>query len=131
MATKEIIIKDTHRALWYEDGVLARVLGAGRYELPRPRLFGRTPKVNKGGGRDHYGRAWTSVVFGGGVKGGQVIGATDAQGATVKERPVSAPDFMATVCRILGVDPNHCNQVGSRPVRVADKGATPIAELLS
>jgi uncharacterized protein (DUF1501 family) len=93
--------------------------------------FGRTPKVNKGGGRDHYSRAWTSVVFGGGVKGGQVVGATDPQGATVKERPVSAPDFMATVCRILGVDPDHFNQVGSRPVRVADKGATPIAELLA
>ncbi|HJZ54211.1 MAG TPA: slipin family protein [Gemmataceae bacterium] len=45
MAANEIIVKDTHRALWYEDGVLARVLGAGRYELPRKRLFGRTPKV--------------------------------------------------------------------------------------
>jgi regulator of protease activity HflC (stomatin/prohibitin superfamily) len=45
MAANDIIVKDTHRALWYEDGVLARVLGAGRYELPKPRLFGRTPTV--------------------------------------------------------------------------------------
>jgi regulator of protease activity HflC (stomatin/prohibitin superfamily) len=44
-AANEIIIKDTHRGLWYEDGVLARVVGAGRYELPKPRLFGRAPHV--------------------------------------------------------------------------------------
>lgn len=44
-AANEIIIKDTHRGLWYEDGILTRVLGAGRYELPKPRLFGRTPQV--------------------------------------------------------------------------------------
>lgn len=44
-AANDIIIKDTHRGLWYEDGVLTRVLGAGRYELPKPRLFGRTPHV--------------------------------------------------------------------------------------
>jgi regulator of protease activity HflC (stomatin/prohibitin superfamily) len=44
-AANEIIIKDTHRALKYVDGVLTQVLGAGRHELPRPRLFGRTPKV--------------------------------------------------------------------------------------
>jgi len=41
----DVIIKDTHRGLWYEDGVLSRVVGAGRYKLPRPRLFGRTPRV--------------------------------------------------------------------------------------
>ena len=41
----EIIIKDTHRGLWYEDGVMTQVLAAGRHELPRPRLFKRTPKV--------------------------------------------------------------------------------------
>ena len=44
-AMNDLIIKDTHRGLWYEDGVLTRVLEAGRYELPRPRLFGRTPSV--------------------------------------------------------------------------------------
>jgi regulator of protease activity HflC (stomatin/prohibitin superfamily) len=45
MPANDIIIKDTHRGLWYEDGVLAKVLAAGRYELPKPRLFGRTPHV--------------------------------------------------------------------------------------
>src|SRR5262249_38409383 len=51
--------------------------------------FGRTPKVKKDGGRDHYARAWTTVLLGGGVPGGAIIGRTDKQGATVEERPVS------------------------------------------
>lgn len=93
--------------------------------------FGRTPRVNAGGGRDHYARAWTTALFGGGIRGGQIIGRTDAQGATVTDRPVTALDFMATVCTLLGVDPNKSNYAGPRPVRVVDRGATPIAQLLS
>jgi Protein of unknown function (DUF1501) len=93
--------------------------------------FGRTPKINPSAGRDHFGRAWSTALFGGGIKGGQVIGRTDKLGATVEERPVTAADFMATVCEILGIDSRKNNQgPGGRTVRVTDKSAKPIRELL-
>src|SRR5262245_5119564 len=66
--------------------------------------FGRTPRINPNGGRDHYGRAWSTVLMGGGLKGGQVIGRTDQVGGTVEDRPVSAGDFFATICQLLGID---------------------------
>lgn len=96
--------------------------------------FGRTPKINSRGakpGRDHYPRAWSSVLLGGGVKGGQVVGRTDKEGAAVEERPVSALDFMSTVCTLLGIDYNKQNRspVG-RPIRIVDKGANPIKEVV-
>jgi uncharacterized protein (DUF1501 family) len=96
--------------------------------------FGRTPRINARGaqpGRDHYPRAWSSVLAGGGIHGGQVIGRTDAEAATVTDRPVSTIDFMATICTILGIDANAQNLAGNgRPVRVVDRGATPIAGLV-
>ncbi|MCI0456241.1 MAG: DUF1501 domain-containing protein [Gemmataceae bacterium] len=95
--------------------------------------FGRTPRINARGaqpGRDHYPRAWSTVLMGGGIRGGQVIGRTDAEGATVAERPVSAIDYLATICRTLNIDYNKMNQTpNGRPVRVVDRGATPIAQL--
>jgi hypothetical protein len=96
--------------------------------------FGRTPRINKRGarpGRDHYPRAWSSVLAGGGIQGGQVIGRTDKEGAAVQERPISTTDFLATVCAILGIDYNKQNTTPSnRPIRIVDKGAKPIKELL-
>ncbi len=95
--------------------------------------FGRTPKINKRGtkpGRDHFPRAWSSVMFGGGIKGGQVIGKTDAEGAAVTERPVSALDFMSTVCKVLGIDHTKSNNTSTgRPIRIVEKGAKPIEQL--
>ncbi len=97
--------------------------------------FGRTPKINTRSakpGRDHYPRAWSSVMFGGGIKGGQVVGKTDSEGAEVIERKTNALDFLATVCSVLGIDYTKQNQTPTgRPVRVVDKGANPIKELLS
>src|SRR5262249_29350739 len=97
--------------------------------------FGRTPKINSRGakpGRDHYPRAWSLVMAGGGIKGGQIIGRTDKEGATVEEHPVSAIDFMATVCKILGIDYTKMNDTPiGRPVRIADRGAKPVAELFA
>jgi uncharacterized protein (DUF1501 family) len=93
--------------------------------------FGRTPQVNKSGGRDHYGRAWSSVLFGGGVRGGAVIGRTDKNGGTVEERPISAADFMATICTILGIDPHKQFILGERPVRKIDKGGHALTEVLA
>jgi uncharacterized protein (DUF1501 family) len=97
--------------------------------------FGRTPKINSRGaqpGRDHYPRAWSTVLFGGGLKGGQVVSKTDKEGAAVVERPVSTLDFMATVCRVLGIDYTKKNHTAiGRPVRIVDKGEEPIKELLA
>jgi uncharacterized protein (DUF1501 family) len=97
--------------------------------------FGRTPRINTRGakpGRDHYPRAWSTVLVGGGIKGGQVVGRTDKEGGTVEERPISAIDFMATVCKILGIDYTKMNDTSiGRPVRIVEKGANPIQELFA
>ncbi|HTU19215.1 MAG TPA: DUF1501 domain-containing protein [Gemmataceae bacterium] len=96
--------------------------------------FGRTPHINKRGakpGRDHYPRAWSTLLLGGGIKGGQVVGKTDKEGAAVVERPISALDFLSTVCEVLGIDWKKQNQTPiGRPIRIVDKGANPIKELL-
>jgi hypothetical protein len=94
--------------------------------------FGRTPRVNNLGGRDHYARAWSTVLAGGGIKGGQVVGRTDREGAAVADRPVSVRDFMASVCRVLGIDPTRKVETpDGRPVQVVDKGANPVQELFA
>lgn len=91
--------------------------------------FGRTPNINTRGdkpGRDHYPKAWSLAMFGGGIKGGRVIGKTDKEGATVVERPVGTTDFLATVCDVLGVDHTKENEAASgRPIRIVDKGSKP------
>jgi uncharacterized protein (DUF1501 family) len=97
--------------------------------------FGRTPRINARGpvpGRDHYPRCWSSVMVGGGIRGGQVIGRTDAEAATVTDRPVNTFDFMATVCRTLNIDFNKQNQApNGRPIRIVDRPANPIAQLFA
>jgi hypothetical protein len=94
--------------------------------------FGRTPKINRGNGRDHWPNSWSTVLAGGGIQGGQAVGQTSADGSTVERRPVSVPDFLATVCKALGIDPDKQNNSNvGRPIRIADKGAKPITEALS
>jgi uncharacterized protein (DUF1501 family) len=95
--------------------------------------FGRTPKFQGQDGRDHYAKAWSAVVAGGGVKGGQVVGRTDRNGAFVEDRPVSAIDFFATVCTLLGIDHTKTHKVepGGRPIPIVEKkGPKPIRELV-
>src|SRR5262249_48260751 len=92
--------------------------------------FGRTPRLNTNVGRDHYARAWTTALFGGGLKGGEAVGRTDGEGAAVTERPISVPDFMATVCKALGIDADKTvTTPEGRPVRIVDKGEKVIGEL--
>ena len=93
--------------------------------------FGRTPKINQAQGRDHYPNAWSTVLAGGGIKGGQAVGKTSKDGTTVEERPTSVQDFLATVCLALGIDPmkQNASNVG-RPIRIVEKGATPISEIV-
>ena len=95
--------------------------------------FGRTPRINGGQGRDHYPNAWTTVLAGGGIRGGSVFGRTSADGTTVEDpRPVSVPDFIATICGALGVD--HTNQNMSnvgRPIPLTERTAQPITDILA
>jgi hypothetical protein len=67
--------------------------------------FGRTPYLNPRGGRDHWPGCWTALLAGGGVRGGQVVGASDALGAEPADRPVTPADLAATVYCALGLDP--------------------------
>jgi hypothetical protein len=94
--------------------------------------FGRTPKINGDRGRDHFPQAWTAVLGGGGIKGGQVVGQTSAGGDAIERRPVSVPDLLATVCRALGIDPKKSNpsNVG-RPISLVDKAGKPLEDLVA
>jgi hypothetical protein len=93
--------------------------------------FGRTPKINGSQGRDHYPNAWASVLCGGGIKGGQAYGKTNAGGEQVEEKPVSVGDLVATIAAAAGIDPTKQNasNVG-RPIRVADPTAKVIKDIV-
>jgi hypothetical protein len=92
--------------------------------------FGRTPKVNPAGGRDHWPQCWTILMAGGGIKGGQVIGASDEIAAAPKDRPTTPGQVAATVFRALGIDPStELPGPGGRPTPLVDRGTEPIAEL--
>ena len=94
--------------------------------------FGRTPKINGAQGRDHWANSWSTVLAGGGIRGGQVVGKTSDDGMEVVDRPVSTPDLLATVALALGLDPRKQNlsNVG-RPIRFAEPTANPIREVVA
>jgi uncharacterized protein (DUF1501 family) len=93
--------------------------------------FGRTPKINNSKGRDHFPNAWSTVLSGGGIQGGQAVGKTSADGMKVEDRPVSQSDLMATICKALGLDPMNQNMSNvGRPIRLADPDAKPITEVV-
>ena len=92
--------------------------------------FGRTPKINNTAGRDHFPLAWSTVLAGAGVKGGQAVGSTGKDGAGVTDRPVSVSDFLATVFTAVGVDPKAENHTwDGRPISLV-KGGTVIEGLV-
>jgi len=93
--------------------------------------FGRTPKINRNQGRDHFPAAWSTVLCGGGIKGGQAYGETSDDGMTVKDKPVKVPDFLSTICKGLGIDSMKQNMSNiGRPIRIADPEAKVIQEIL-
>ncbi len=94
--------------------------------------FGRTPKFPRADGRDHWPNSFCGVLAGGGIKGGQVIGDTGPDGGGVKDRPVTVPEFLATICQALGIDHTKQNlsNVG-RPIRIVAPGTRPVREALS
>jgi hypothetical protein len=91
---------------------------------------GRTPYINNRAGRDHFIRGWTVVLSGGGIKGGQVYGATDLDGKDVKDDPVSEGDLFATIYKTLGINHRAKHYVGNRPVWATPEGSKPIKVLL-
>jgi hypothetical protein len=85
--------------------------------------FGRTPRINPNTGRDHYPRAFSAALAGGGVKGGQVIGTTSDGGDSVKDRPVSVSDLFRTVFQAMNIDADKENMTSiGRPIRIVDGG---------
>jgi hypothetical protein len=94
--------------------------------------FGRTPKINGNKGRDHWAVSWSTVLAGGGIKGGQVVGKTSADGMAVEERPVPVADLLGTVGLALGLDIRKQNQSNvGRPIRFVDPTAQPIKEVVA
>lgn len=115
------LIEDLH-----ERGLLENTLVCNVAE------FGRTPRVNPAGGRDHWPQCWTSYFAGGGVQGGRVIGRSDPTGGFPAERPVGAPELVATVFHSLGFDiEQHLPGPAGRPFPLVDSGTKPITELFA
>lgn len=93
--------------------------------------FGRTPRINPRAGRDHFPRAFSVALAGGGVRGGQVIGATTPDGTRVRERPVVVSDLFATIFHCLGLNPAVENESTlGRPIKAVDGGRA-ISELFA
>lgn len=93
--------------------------------------FGRTPKINTAGGRDHWPNVFSVALAGGGVTGGQIVGSSDSLGELPKDNPVTPSDLAATIYTLLGIAPAHeLHTSDGRPVRVAPDGAKVIAELI-
>jgi uncharacterized protein (DUF1501 family) len=92
--------------------------------------FGRTPKLNTAGGRDHWPRVFSVVLAGAGIPGGQVVGESDSMGESPKDRPVTPADLAATIYTLLGIDPGATLYTPDRrPVRLVQNGE-PIRELV-
>jgi len=85
--------------------------------------FGRTPRINERGGRDHFPACSSVLLAGGGVRGGQLIGATDQNGAEVRDRPVTVPDLYRTVAQALDINADKQRVAPSgRPIKTVDGG---------
>jgi hypothetical protein len=93
--------------------------------------FGRTPRLNGRGGRDHYPDAWTNFLCGGNIRGGQVIGATDRIGSRPHDYPVEPPQVLASIYHGMGInlDTTMMPGPGERPIRLVE--AEPIRQLFS
>ena len=85
--------------------------------------FGRTPRVNPAGGRDHWSQSMTALLAGGGILGGSVHGATDARGTAPAVAPCSPDDLAATIFHRLGFGPRHeVTTAGGRPIAIFREG---------
>jgi hypothetical protein len=92
--------------------------------------FGRTPRVNRGAGRDHWAPVMSALIAGGGLRMGQAVGASSARGERPQDRRCTVPQVLATIYRAIGIDPARTFPNGTgRPVHILDD-RTPIRELL-
>ncbi|HAR65689.1 MAG TPA: DUF1501 domain-containing protein [Lentisphaeria bacterium] len=111
------LLDDLHRRRMLEDTLVVLVSE-----------FGRTPEINDGNGRGHHPKAFSCMLAGGGVQGGQVYGATDSRGATVAEKVVSVKDLNATIAHAVGIDPAHeLYSKSGRPFTIANGGKPVLA----
>lgn len=94
--------------------------------------FGRTPKLNVEGGRDHWPRVFSVALAGGGIRGGQVLGESDSVGESPKTHPVTPSDLSATIYTALGIDPAaELHTSDGRPVRLTPAESKVVDELLA
>lgn len=93
--------------------------------------FGRTPTINRNQGRDHWGTAWSMALAGCGIRGGTVVGRTNANGTAVTDRQVHGGHLFHTYFRALGLDSTRNHYVDNRPIPMADPEAAPIQEVLA
>jgi len=94
--------------------------------------FGRTPRINENGGRDHHAKCFSCLMAGGGIKGGNVVGSSDKDGVLPDENPVNPYDLHATLCHAMGID--HTKEIMTptgRPMHVIREGAKPVMELFA
>jgi uncharacterized protein (DUF1501 family) len=85
--------------------------------------FGRTPKVNKDAGRDHWPFAMSVLMAGAGIPGGQIVGATDVKGYNASENVYRPEDFAASIYTKMGIDPNQALHTNTgRPIRLVNEG---------
>ena len=130
---------DAYRTLcgpWFDNGytsLIEELKERGLYDntvVIATGEFGRTPKINPAGGRDHWPQCWSMIMGGGGIKGGRVIGASDAIGGYPVDRPTTPADVVATLYMALGIDlTKELPSPGGRPVPVVDYTARPLTEL--
>lgn len=112
---------DLLREQQLEDDILVAVLSE----------FGRTPRLNPEGGRDHWPRAMSALLFGGGIRPGAVVGSTDARGEEPSSDACSPEDLCATLLAARGIDLDTQLATGTgRPIRLLAEGAAPIAAVL-
>lgn len=93
--------------------------------------FGRTPRINPRGGRDHYPRVFNALMAGGGIRGGQLIGSSSKDGTSVEKDPVTVPDLFSSICKSLQIDPAKENiSPQGRPLKIVD-GGKPVEKLFA
>lgn len=131
---------DAYKSLcgpWFDNGytsLVEELAERGLYEntiVCATGEFGRTPKINPAGGRDHWPQCWSMIMGGGGLKGGRIVGASDEIGGYPTDRPTTPSDVAATLFSALGISLTHeLIGPGGRPIPVVDYSARPLTELL-
>jgi hypothetical protein len=131
---------DAYRTLcgpWFDNGytsLIEELRERGLYEstvVVAMGEFGRSPQINASGGRDHWPHCWSIVLGGGGIKGGQIVGASDEIGAYPSERPATPAEVVATLYTAMGIPLTATLPGPGGPVPIVPGSARPLSELVS